>query len=73
MKKRGRRLFILLISVILLVGIAFAGEKLIKERKIKDIKDIDCNKKLKLKDGDVKVDLIEDLINGGEVFKLYND
>lgn len=73
-------IIIILVCMILLIGIVFVSAKLIEEKKIKDIKEIDCNKKydpscnekIKIKDEEtLRIDLGEDLKTGKEVFKVY--
>jgi len=79
----NKKITIIIVGLIFLIGIAFVGAKLIEEKKIKDIKEIDCNMKYnkeickdKLKidieeNQRLKIDLIEDLKTGKEVFKVY--
>ncbi len=75
------KILLLTIIGILLVGTTFAGVKLVKGEKIKDIKEIDCNKKLepdcdkkiKIKDDNpLRVELINDIKTGKEVLHIYS-
>jgi len=76
------KLLLITIIGILLVGTIFVTAKLIDEKKIKDIKKIDCNKKLepscknkiKIEDNNpLKINLIEDNNAGRELYKVYSE
>lgn len=74
---------IVTVCLVLLVSVIFVSAKLIKENKIKSVKEISCNMKynkdickdkikIEVKENErLKIDLIEDLITGKEVFKVY--
>lgn len=79
----NKKIISILVGMVLLIGIAFVGAKLIEEKKIKSVKEIKCNilfnkdickDKLKIdieESNSLKIDLIEDLNTGKEVFKVY--
>ncbi len=76
-----KKIYIILIIGILLVGTFFVTAKIFDYEKIKDVDEIDCNKKvnpdkckdekkIKIPDDTIKVELVREVTTGQEFYRI---